>query len=140
MWTCARMVIKLLRLRNHPELPVMVGASEPLLSLRPVFWPGHEGLGLLEPEDEAIEPDREHAVDFIVRKVMENPGEIHLVAVGPLTNVALALLREPRLAQRLAHLTVMGGAVRGPDTLSLALAEHNIKCDPEAAHPVCARG
>jgi purine nucleosidase len=54
----ARMVIKLLRLRNHPELPVMVGASEPLLGLRPVFWPGHEGLGLLEPEDEAIEPDR----------------------------------------------------------------------------------
>jgi purine nucleosidase len=44
----ARMVIKLLRLRNHPELPVMVGASEPLLGLRPVFWPGHEGLGLLD--------------------------------------------------------------------------------------------
>ena len=107
------MVIKLLRLRNHPELPVMVGASEPLQGLRPVFWPGHEGLGLLEPEDEAIEPDREHAVDFIVRKVMENPGEIHLVAVGPLTNVAMAFLREPQLSERLAHLTIMAGVIRG---------------------------
>ena len=136
----ARMVIKLLRLRNHPELPVMVGASEPLLGLRPVFWPGHEGLGLLEPEDEAIEPDREHAVDFIVRKVMENPGEIHLVAVGPLTNVAMAFLREPQLSERLAHLTIMAGVIRGTADLQLPYVEHNVRCDPEAAHVVLSSG
>jgi purine nucleosidase len=72
--------------------------------------------------------------------VMENPGEIHLLAIGPLTNVALALRKEPRLAQNLAHLTIMGGAVRGPATLSLRYAEHNIICDPDAAHVVLSSG
>jgi purine nucleosidase len=48
-----------------------------------------------------------------VRKVIENPGEIHLVAVGPLTNVAMAFLREPQLSERLAHLTIMAGVIRG---------------------------
>jgi len=46
-------------------------------------------------------------VDFIVRTVMAQPGEVHLLAIGPLTNVALAFLREPRLSQNLAGLTLM---------------------------------
>ena len=140
MWTCARRVIKLLRLRNHPELPVMVGASEPLLDLRPVFWPGYEGLGLLEPEDEAIEPDREHAVDFIVRKVMENPGEIHLVAVGPLTNVAMAFLRKISALRAARPSHHHGRSDPGTADLQLPYVEHNVRCDPEAAHVVLSSG
>ena len=139
----ARMALELLRLAGRPDVVVAGGASAPLLGRVPVYWAGHEGKGLIPDAPQAPSGPGwtdEHAVDLIVRTVMENPGEIHLVAVGPLTNVALALLREPRLAQRLAHLTVMGGAVRGPDSLSLALAEHNIKCDPEAAHTVFAGG
>jgi purine nucleosidase len=136
----ARMVIKLLQLRGHPEVPVTVGLREPLLGVQPVLWLGHEGHGLLEPEDEALAPKREHAVDFIVRTVMENPGQIHLLAVGPLTNVAMAFLKEPRLPEQLAQLTIMGGVVRGPDDLHLPYAEHNIRCDPEAAHVVLSSG
>ncbi len=136
----ARMVIKMLQLCGHPEVPVTVGLREPLLRLRPVFWLGHEGHGLLEPGDEALAPEREHAVDFIVRTVMEHPRQIHLVAVGPLTNVAMAFLREPRLPEQLAQLTIMGGVVRGPDDLHLPYAEHNIRCDPEAAHVVLSSG
>ena len=75
-----------------------------------------------------------------MRTIRENPGQIHLLAIGPLTNVALAFKREPRLAERLAHLTIMGGAVRGPYTLALPYAEHNIRCDPEAAHVVLTAG
>src|SRR5262249_30071669 len=72
--------------------------------------------------------------------VLANPRQIHLLAIGPLTNVALAFLREPGLAAKLAHLTIMGGACRGPGMLDLPLAEHNIKCDPEAAHVVLSAG
>ena len=136
----ARMVRKLLDLRGVDNVPVLAGVSQPLLGLRPVYWPGHEGVGLLEPEDDALQPDPEHAVDFLIRSVMESPGQIHLIAVGPLTNVAVALLREPRLAEQLAHLTIMGGAIRGPGHFGLPYSEHNIRCDPEAAHVVFSSG
>lgn len=106
----ARMVLKLMQLRGYTGgAPVMRGVRDPLLKLDPLFWMGHEGKGLLEPEDSALEPAPEHAVDYIVRTVMANPGQIHLVCIGPLTNAALAFLREPKLAENLAHLTIMGG-------------------------------
>jgi purine nucleosidase len=136
----ARMVRKLLRLRGAAKPPVYAGASRPLLGLRPVYWAGHEGVGELEPGDEALKAEPEHAVDYLVRTVMANPGQLHLAAIGPLTNVALAMLREPRLAAALAHLTIMGGAQRGPDGLGLPYGEHNIVCDPEAAHVVLSSG
>jgi len=136
----ARMVLKLLRLAGRHDVPVMTGAWQTLLGLRSIYWPGHEGVGLLNPDDEALAPEPEHGVDYIIRMVMDNPGEIHLLAIGPLTNVALAFRREPRLAQYLGHLTIMGGAVRGPDRLELPYAEHNIVCDPEAAHVVLSAG
>jgi purine nucleosidase len=132
----ARMVHKLLALAGQPDVPVRLGVREPLLGQRAVYWAGHEGVGLLDADD--IEPTfaDEHAVDFLVRTVLDRPGAIHLVAIGPLTNVALALRREPRLATALARLTIMGGAIRGPDRLDLPYAEHNIVCDPEAARIV----
>jgi purine nucleosidase len=126
------MVLKLLKLAGRPDIPVMLGARETLLGEREVYWAGHEGAGLLEPEDDALHAGSEDAVEYIVRMAMENPGEIHLLAIGPLTNVALALQREPRLFDNLAGLTIMGGAIRNGD-LSLRYAEHNILCDPEAA-------
>jgi purine nucleosidase len=129
----ARMVLKLLALAGRADIPVMLGARETLLGVREVYWAGHEGQGLLEPEDNALQPSSEDAVDYIVRVVMANPGEIHLLAIGPLTNVALALQREPRLFDNLAGLMIMGGALRSADKLSLRYAEHNILCDPEAA-------
>lgn len=135
----ARMVRKLLALRGVERVPIRLGARQPLLGLRDVYWEGHEGQGLVD--DAEGEPfSAEHAVDFIVRTVMEHPGEIHLLAIGPLTNVALAMLKEPRLAGALAHLTIMGGVVRDYDSLDLPIGEHNIVCDPEAAHVVLSSG
>jgi purine nucleosidase len=135
----ARMVRKLLALRGCPETPIRLGTGRPLLGLKPIHWGGHEGQGLLDEGDTAAF-STEHAVDYIVRTVMDSPGQIHLLAIGPLTNVALAMLKEPRLATNLAHLTIMGGVLRGPDTLGLPIAEHNIACDPEAAHIVLSSG
>jgi purine nucleosidase len=132
----ARMVLKMLNLRGVSGVPVLVGATRPLLGQKAVYWAGHEGKGLLEPEDDALQPGSEHAADFIVRMVMDNPGQIHLVAIGPLTNIAQAFLLEPLLAHNLAHLTLMGGVVRNLDRLDLPYCEHNIRCDPEAAQIV----
>jgi purine nucleosidase len=137
----ARMVLKLLALRARTDIPVMAGVEKPLLGLRSVYWEGHEGEGILEPGDEAkFIPAPEYAPDFIIRMVMENPGQIHLIAIAPLTNIAMAFLREPKLAQNLAHLTIMGGVARGLNRLDLPYAEHNIVCDPEAAHIVFSSG
>jgi purine nucleosidase len=144
----AQMVLKLLRLAGRAEVPVALGAGAPLLGRVPVYWAGHEGVGLLEADEGpggggALAPTDEPAHHLIARAALASPGEIHLVAIGPLTNVALAFLSEPRLARSLAGLTVMGGAVRGlggPESLGLALAEHNIKCDPEAAQIVFGAG
>jgi purine nucleosidase len=136
----ARMMQKLLQLAGRPDVPVCLGAGLPLLSSRPVFWQGHEGVGLLDDTDDLPPPHSEHAVEFIVRTVMENPGQIHLLAIGPLTNVALAFRIEPRLASNLGHLTIMGGVVRSPRHLGLPFVEHNLACDPVAAEIVFAAG
>jgi purine nucleosidase len=136
----ARMVRRLLTLRGVIGIPLAMGASKPLLGKRAVYWEGHEGKGLLTPGEEAAPLPDEHAVDMIVRTVMARPGEITLVAIGPLTNVALAFLREPRLAQALAGLLIMGGSVGGACALHLPWTEHNFRCDPEAAYVVLAAG
>lgn len=136
----SRMVRKLLNLCGRTATPVFAGASQPLLELLPVHWAGHEGIGLLDEADHTLAPEADHAVDYLVRTVMNNPKQIHLAAIGPLTNVALALKREPRIAQALAGLTIMGGACRGYESLNIGYAEHNIRCDPEAAHIVFSSG
>ena len=71
---------------------------------------------------------------------MAQPGEIILIAIGPLTNVALALLKEPRLARALGGLVIMGGVIGGSHALHLPWTEHNFRSDPEAAQIVLASG
>ncbi len=66
----------------------------------------------------------------------EYPGEIQLIAIGPLGNVALAIRRDPGFLDRLAGLTIMGGVFRGPGRWNVRHNEHNILCDPEAAQIV----
>lgn len=137
----ARMVRKLLALRGLGGVPILKGASEPLLGLRPIYWEGQEGQGLLDPSDaDGGDGETEDAVDFLIRTVREAPEEIHLLAIGPLTSVALALKRDPRFGRDLGALTIMGGALRGPKSLGLPYVEHNIRCDPEAAHVVLSSG
>jgi purine nucleosidase len=131
----ARICRKLLSLRGRTDIPVHEGISAPLLGLQPIYWPGHEGVGLLEDGDTLDDGPTQHAVDFLIEHVMSNPGQIHLLAIGPLTNVAAAMIREPRFAESLAHLTIMGGRIR-TEASSRGPAEHNMTCDPEAAHVV----
>ncbi len=136
----ARMVRQLLALHGTRGVPVLQGASDTLLGLRPIYWEGHEGQGLLEAAADTPAAEDEDAVDFIVRTAREGSGAVQLLAIGPLTNVALALKRAPRLVHDLTGVTIMGGVVRGPGSLDLPYVEHNIRCDPEAAQIVFASG
>ena len=136
----ARIALKLLQLRGITGVPVMIGAQETLLGLRPIYWEGHEGEGLLQADDANLTPASEFAVNFIVRTVMSNPGDVHLLCIGPLTNAALAIRQEPRLARNLASLTIMGGEFQRSADVYLNYGEHNILSDPEAAHIVFTSG
>ncbi len=115
------------------DVPVVAGHDRPLvrpLRTAPAFH-GESGLDGPAP----VVPDRQarpgHAVDYIVETVMSAPGEVTLVATGPLTNVASALRREPAIAEAALGLVVMGGAYgRGNVTQT---AEFNVFVDPEAA-------
>jgi len=89
---------------------------------------------LLNPEDQEIS-----AAEFIVNACLASPGEIELVTIGPLTNVALALQMEPSLAGAIAGLTMMAGAAKIPGNITPA-AEFNVWADPEAADLVFRAG
>ena len=81
-----------------------------------------------------------HAVDLIIRTVRAQPGQITLVPIGPLTNLAAAVIMDADIVPLVKEVVMMGGvAGRGPD-LSLPPTEHNITCDPEAAAIVFAAG
>jgi purine nucleosidase len=79
--------------------------------------------------------EAEHAVDALIRMVGERPGEITIVAIGPLTNIATATLRDPSFVARVKSLVVMGGSNNGRGNITPA-AEFNMYVDPEAAKVV----
>lgn len=130
--------LRLVELAGHPEVPVARGAEKPLL--RPFTgdgWRvhGRNGLGGVEFPPPQGQPDPRRGAQFIVDMVMANPGEITLVPLGPLTNIAIAVSLEPRIAQNVKEVVLMGGAARAVGNVS-AVAEANIRNDPEAANIV----
>jgi len=130
-----RNLLGVLDVAGRPDLPVYAGAGHPLLR-EPRFAPhihGDDGLGgLAASYPPSREPAPGGAVAQLVERVMASPGEITLIALGPLTNVALALRVEPRLAGALRSLVLMGGAVRVPGNVT-PVASANLANDPEAA-------
>jgi inosine-uridine nucleoside N-ribohydrolase len=130
--------LRLIELAGHPEVPVARGAEKPLL--RPFAgdgWRvhGRNGLGGVEFPPPRGQPDPRRAAQFIVDVVMANPGEITLVPIGPLTNIAIAVALEPRIAKHVKEVVLMGGAASVVGNVS-AVAEANIQNDPEAANIV----
>ncbi|WP_349305791.1 nucleoside hydrolase [Bacillus sp. FJAT-49711] len=136
----AQLAAELLNLGNRSDVKVYKGLEQTILQNREVWWAGHEGEGVLDPQKEYKIEDM-HAVDFIIKAVMENPEEITLVPIGPLTNIAAAIIREPQVAKKVKKIIMMAGVTRlGNNALSLPYIEHNIKCDPEAASVVFGSG
>lgn len=125
-----------LQLREYlrfPGVPVSAGAAHGLVKepRDAAHVHGAGGLGSVVLPEATLEVTGIHAVDFIIETLKKTPGAIHLVATGPLTNIALALEKEPAIARWAASFTIMGGSyTRGNATVA---AEFNIWADPEAA-------
>lgn len=142
--------LRMLEIAKRDDVPVYVGANMPLVHEKSVFavrkygnWYSDEpppeppgGFATREAEDES-------AVDFIVDTVMSRPGEITLVAIGPLTNIAQAIRTQPGFADNVKQLVIMGGAVALlPDGAGNITpnAEYNFWIDPEAAYATLRSG
>ena len=118
------------------DVPIHAGCDRPLMRPPIISADIHGESGLDGPSwgEPTVPVADEHAVDYLVRTLMASDGEITLVPIGPLTNIALALAREPRIAARTRGVVLMGGSyTRG--NVSPA-AEFNIMADPEAASMV----
>ena len=138
--TRARIALKTLALKGRSGVRVAAGAERALNAERPLLCGKDDGQGLLTTADAALRAAGIHGSELIIETVMRNAGEIHLAAIGPLTNLALALLNEPRVAENVASITVMGGVVGGAGRLELPWVDYNFACDPEAAKIVLASG
>lgn len=120
------------------DTPVFAGCAAPLVlpAADAGFVHGADGFGDAGGFRSRRTAQDEHAAMTIVRLANERPGELTLVALAPLTNIALALRLDPALPTRIKRLVIMGGAVTGRGNTHLAPAEFNIGFDPEAAHVV----
>jgi inosine-uridine nucleoside N-ribohydrolase len=118
--------------------PVFAGCAVPLVhaSADAAHVHGNDGFGDTGYERSALRADEEHAALSILRLSHEHAGKLVLVALAPLTNVALALRLDPTLPRRVAKLVVMGGAVTGRGNFERVPTEFNVGFDPEAAHVV----
>lgn len=122
------------------DVPVYAGQDRPLFRDQVVADDIHGETGLDGPEfsESTRQPEDKSAVDFIIEECLKYDKELVLVPTGPLTNIALALLKEPRIKQGIKEIVLMGGAYGlGNHTPS---AEFNIFVDPEAAHIVFESG
>ena len=118
------------------EVPVYLGCRRPMVR----EWVSAEnvhgdGAGGLTMDFDGLEPEREHGVDALIAHAAAAPGEISIVAIGPLTNIAMAAVKDPSFVTNVKHLFIMGGSNNARGNITAA-AEYNFFVDPEAAKTV----
>lgn len=132
-----RNALTVLELARSAHIPVASGSVLPLVQpLRAsILVHGKTGLGNAKLPEPSTKPVAKHAVDYLIERVLAEPKEIRIVPIGPLTNIAMAIRKEPRFAGAVKELVLMGGAIlEGGNTTPQA--EFNIHVDPHAAHIV----
>ena len=129
--------LSVLDLAKANHIPVARGFELPLVqpSLLAPETHGNSGVGYAVLPQPQKKPVAQHSVDFLIEKIMSVPGKITLVCIGPLTNVAVAIRKEPRLLQAVREVVIMGGAIRHQGNTT-PLAEFNVYVDPHAAYMV----
>jgi purine nucleosidase len=132
--------LRMLSLANRCDVPVAAGAEHPLFQklVTAEFWHGKNGLANIELPPTKCKVDSHWAPDLIIQMVHAAPHEITLVPVGPLTNFALALQKDPSIVPLVKEVILMGGSISGGNLN--AAAEANIANDPEAAQIVFQAG
>ena len=133
-----RNALAVLEFANASHIPVARGCTLPLVS--PPSKPaeavhGASGIGKAVLPEPKSQPINQHAIDYLIERVLAEPQENTLFTIGPMTNLALAIRKEPRIVQALKGLVIMGGAIRSGGNVT-PLAEFNIHADPHAAHVV----
>ncbi|MBV9481448.1 MAG: nucleoside hydrolase, partial [Acidobacteria bacterium] len=132
--------MRMVSLANRCDIPVAAGAVHPLLQrlITAEFWHGKNGLANIELPPSKCKPSERFAPDLIIQMVHASPQAITLVPVGPLTNIALAVLKDPSIVPLVKEVVLMGGSISGGNVN--AAAEANIYNDPEAAQIVFQAG
>ncbi|MDQ4504401.1 nucleoside hydrolase [Sinomonas sp. ASV322] len=132
--------LKVLDLVGAPEIPVAAGATRPLVEERRDASQVHgaSGLGDLELPESARRPAEVHAVELLRREILASAEPVTLVALAPMTNLALLLRTHPEVTENLGRIVFMGGSATVGN--ATAVAEFNVWHDPEAAHIVLSSG
>ncbi len=132
--------LRMASLANRCDIPIAAGAQHPLFQklITAEFWHGKNGLANVELPTSKCRVDGRFGPDLIIEMVHAAPHEFTLVPVGPLTNIALAVLKDPSIVPLVKEVIIMGGAISGGNVN--AAAEANIYNDPEAAQIVFQAG
>ena len=132
--------LRMASLANRCDIPIAAGALHPLFQklITAEFWHGKNGLANVELPPSKCKVDGRFGPDLIIQMVHAAPHELTLVPVGPLTNIALAVLKDPSIVPLVKEVILMGGAITGGNVN--AAAEANIYNDPEAAQIVFQAG
>ncbi|MEH7223239.1 nucleoside hydrolase [Bacillus sp. JJ1566] len=131
--------LKICEIAELHDVKVIKGCGEPLVRKRQNAHKVHGDSGMDGPilPEPSLQAEKQHAVQFIINKLMESDGDIHLVPVGPLTNIAMAMRLEPAILPKIKEIVIMGGGSFGNWTPA---AEFNIFADAEAANVVFESG
>lgn len=132
-----RNALSVLELAGASHIPVAAGSMYPLVQplQASALVHGESGLGNSQLPTPQTKPVAQHAVDFLIERVLAEPNEISIFPIGPLTNIAMAIRKEPEFAKAVKELVIMGGAIQENGNMT-PLAEFNIFVDPHAAHIV----
>lgn len=135
--TATRNALAVLELAHAGHIPVALGSILPLV--QPLRASAHvhgvSGIGNSRLPEPKTKPVRAHAVDYLIERALAEPGQLSIFPIGPLTNIAMAIRKEPRFAGAVKELVIMGGAILEYGNIT-PLAEFNIYVDPHAAHIV----
>ena len=132
--------LKLASLANRCDIAIAGGAQHPLFQklITAEFWHGSNGFANVELPPTKCKTDPRFGPDLIIQMIHDNPHQITLLPIGPLTNIALALLKDPSIVPLVKEVIIMGGSISGGNVN--AAAEANIFNDPEAAQIVFQAG
>ena len=132
-----RNALSVLELVHAGHIPVAAGSMFPLVQplQASAYVHGESGTGNAQLPEPSIKPVPVHAVDYLIERVLAEPNEISLFPIAPLTNIAMAIRKEPKFAKAVKELVIMGGAIQENGNIT-PLAEFNIYVDPHAAHIV----